>query len=103
MKQKDRAALAAYRTALAAIDNAEAVPLGEEHRAGAVELSPVGVGRADVERRPLTEQEMAEIIRLDAQDRLAAAKSLAGANPDAARRLRREASLLIALLDENAG
>jgi hypothetical protein len=31
MKERDRSALAAYRTALAAIDNAEAVPLGEEH------------------------------------------------------------------------
>ncbi len=103
MKEKDRAALATYRTALAAIENAEAVPLGEEHRAGAVQLSPVGVGRADVQRRPLTEQEMTEIIQLDAQDRLAAAKSVADANPDTARRLRREASLLIALLDDSAG
>jgi hypothetical protein len=101
MKEKDRAALATYRTALAAIDNAEAVPLGEEHRAGAVQLSPLGVGRADAERRTLTEQEMAEIIRLDVQDRLAAAKSLKTANPDAARRLCREASLLIALLNKN--
>ena len=100
MKERDRAALAAYRTALAAIDNAEAVPLGEEHRAGAVELSPVGVGRTDAERRALTEQEMAEIVRLDVQDRLATADSLASASPDAARRLRREASLLLALLDE---
>lgn len=100
MKEKDREALAAYRTALAAIGNAEAVPLDEQHRAGAFELSPVGVGRADAERRTLTEQEMAGIVRLDAQDRLAAAKSLASASPDAARRLRREASLLVALLDE---
>ena len=100
MKEKDRAALAAYRTALAAIDNAEAVPLGEEHRAGAVELSPVGVGRTDAKRRALSGQEMAEIVRLDVQDRLAAATTLASASPDAARRLRREAGLLIAILDE---
>ena len=100
MKQRDRAALAAYRTALAAIDNAGAVPLGEEHRAGAVELSPVGVGRTDAERRSLTEQDMAEIVRLEAQDRLAAADALASSSADTADRLRREASLLLALLDE---
>jgi len=100
MKQRDRAALAAYRTALAAIDNAGAVPLGEEHRAGAVELSPIGVGRADAERRSLTEQDMAEIVRLEAQDRLAAADALATSSADTADRLRREASLLLALLDE---
>ena len=101
MKERDRTALGAYRTALAAIDNAEAVPLGEEHRAGAVEHSAVGVGRTDVERRAITEQEMAEIVRLDVQDRLATANSLASANPDAAQRLRREASLLLALVDEH--
>ena len=100
MKQRDRAALAAYRTALAAIDNAGAVPLGEEHRAGAVELSPIGVGRTDAERRSLTEQDMAEIVRLEAQDRLAAADALATSSADTADRLRREASLLLALLDE---
>ena len=100
MKERDREALAAYRTALAAIDNAEAAPLGDEQRAGAIEFSPIGVGRTEVERRVLTEEDMAEIVRLDAQDRVATANSLAGASPDAARRLRREASLLVALLDD---
>ncbi len=99
MKDRDRAALAVYRTALAAIDNAEAVPLAEEHRAGAVELSPVGVGRTDAQRRSLTEQDMTEIVRREAQDRRATADSLAHANPGAAQQLRGEASLLSDLLD----
>jgi hypothetical protein len=33
MKQRDRGALAAYRTALGAIDNAESVPSGTSHQA----------------------------------------------------------------------
>lgn len=37
MARRDRAAMAVYRTALSAIDNAEAVPLGQEHRAGGIE------------------------------------------------------------------
>ena len=99
MKARDRPALAVYRTALAAIDNAGAVPLTEEHRAGAVELSPVGVGETDAQRRSLTEQDMTEIVRREAQDRRATAESLAHANPGAAHQLRREASLLSDLLD----
>lgn len=100
MKQRDRSALTVYRTALAAIDNAAAVPLRDEHRAGAVELSPAGVGRTEAERRTLTEAELADIVRLEAQERLVAADSLEGADPDAARRLRAEAGLLLAILNE---
>jgi uncharacterized protein len=99
MKDRDRAALAAYRTALAAIDNAAAVPLAGGHRAGAVEQSPVGVGQTDAERRSLTEQDMTEIVRAEVQDRRATADSLAVTNPAAAQELRLEASLLADLLD----
>ena len=53
--------MAVYRTALAAIDNAEAIPLAEEHRAGAIELSALGVGRTEAERRPLTLEEEIDI------------------------------------------
>lgn len=42
MKQRDRGALAVYRTALAATDNAEAVPLGPSDHAGAIEPSKIG-------------------------------------------------------------
>lgn len=98
MKQRDREAAGVYRTALAAIDNAEAVPPGTHATAGAIEESPVGVGRADATRRMLTDAEMAEVVRGEAQERVAAAESLDGANPDAADRLRREARLLLDLL-----
>jgi uncharacterized protein YqeY len=98
MKQRDRGALAAYRTALGAIDNAESVPSGTSHQASAMELSAVGAGRTDVPRRLLTEQDMIDIVLQEANERRAAAESLGGTQPDAAQRLRHEASLLQALV-----
>ena len=98
MKRRDRALLAMYRTALAAIDNAESVPGDEQYRAGAIELSPVGLGRADVPRRHLTEQDMIDIVLAEVHARRAAADALAGAEPGAAQQLRGEADVLRALL-----
>jgi hypothetical protein len=98
MKQRDREATAAYRAALGAIDNAEAVPVGSEHRAGAIESSVVGVGRADVPRRELTEQDMIEIAAGEAQERRATAELVEATRPQDAERLRREASLLLSVI-----
>lgn len=99
MAQRDRAAMAVYRTALSAIENAEAVPLGVEHRAGAIEFAAVGVGRTEAERRSLTGEDEIDIVRREVQDRRVTADSLATTSPDAARQLRGDASLLQALLD----
>ncbi|MGH8962048.1 MAG: hypothetical protein ACRDWT_12825 [Jatrophihabitantaceae bacterium] len=99
MKQRDRGALATYRTALAAIDNAESIPSDESHRAGAIELSAVGVGTTEVQRRPLTQSDMVEIVAHEADERRIAAEDLARADPDAAQQLRREAGLLQALVE----
>lgn len=49
MKQRDGETTAVYRAALGAIDNAEAVPLGDQHRAGPVGISPTGMGRTEAE------------------------------------------------------
>lgn len=103
MKERDREALAVYRTALAAIDNAEAVPLNQSHASpGAIELSVAGAGRTDVPRRSLTNTERIAIVHQEMQERRAAATSLAGGQPDAAQQLRREADLLQALVDSTA-
>ncbi|MFG1926013.1 hypothetical protein [Cryptosporangium sp. NPDC048952] len=102
MKLRDREALSVYRTALAAIANAEAVTAGAEHRAGAIEASAVGVGAAEVERRALTEPEIAEIVRHEITDRHATASTIRAATAApaaAAERLEREAALLEAVLD----
>lgn len=95
MKQRDREATTVYRAALGAIDNAEAVPASNDHRAGAIELSPAGVGRAEVPRRVLTEQDMIEIVVGEAQERSAAARILETANPARAQQLLHEAKLLL--------
>lgn len=99
MKSRDRSALGVYRSALAAIDNAEAVPLRREHRAGAIEASAAGPGRADVPRRDLTEQDMRAVVQGEIDERRAAAESLAGVRPAAERQLRDEAALLQEILD----
>ena len=99
MKQHDRQATAVYRIALAAIDNAEAVPMGREHRAGAIESSAVGVGRTDVPRRLLDEQDLIRIVEGEARTLRETADFLAHVNPDAARQRLRDAMLLQTLLD----
>lgn len=63
MRARDREALSAYRIAAAAIDNAEALPT--EASAGAIELSPVGVGAAEAPRRTLTEAEARAIVQAE--------------------------------------
>src|ERR1700712_4701756 len=100
MKQRDREAIAVYRIALAAIDNAEAVPMGTEHRAGAIESSAVGVGRTDSPRRLLSEEDMIQIVGNEAQTLRETADLLADAHPEAARRRLHDAELLQTLLEE---
>jgi uncharacterized protein YqeY len=100
MKRRDSEALAVYRTALAAIDNAEAVPIGPSNPVGAIELSAVGVGRTEAQRRALTEQDMIDIVLREADERRAAADSMSGLHPAEAQQLRREAGVLQALTDD---
>ncbi len=94
MKRRDRAAAAALRSALGAIDNAEAVDVAEV-RAGAVESSPVGLGAAEVRRRELTEADIERIVRAEVDERLTAASEYeALGRSDRADQLRAEAATL---------
>lgn len=99
MKERDRPALSVYRSALAAIDNAEAVPLRDVDRAGAIESSVTGAGHTDVARRVLTEQDMIDVVRREITELHTSAESLAGTDSAAEQRLRSAAGLLQALLD----
>lgn len=103
MAQRDRAAMSVYRTTIAAIDNSEAVPIGYEHQAGAIEAPAVGVGRTEAQRRQLTRTAEIDIVRAELQQRLATADSVALSRPDTAAELRNEADLLQTLLDGLAG
>jgi uncharacterized protein YqeY len=74
MKTGDKAAVAALRSTLSAIDNAEAVQRpGTPDRSLAIEQLPVGVGAAEMARRELTEAEVEKIVRAELAEREAAA------------------------------
>src|SRR2546423_1232971 len=75
MKARDRVALAALRSALAAIDNAEAVDAPPVPGGSlAIERTPVGVGAAELARRELTEADVERIVRADIDQREEAAR-----------------------------
>jgi ABC-type taurine transport system substrate-binding protein len=102
---RDVVAAFALRSALSAIGNAGAVRADSTqvphatspHVAGAV----AGPGAAEVPRRHLTTADISEIVRAEAAERASAAGQCAHAgHPDRAERLRREAGILLALLDE---
>jgi uncharacterized protein len=109
LKARDQPAVAALRSALAAIDNAEAVEVGNPPpaapaadegpgpTAGAAPVAGavVGVGAGEVERRRLTAAEMEAIVRREVTERRTAARAYQQAGrPEHAERLRAEADLL---------
>jgi uncharacterized protein YqeY len=113
MKARDQQAVAALRSTLARIDNAEAVDAdgldaealdaepalysGEGHPA--VAGSVLGIGAADVDRRVLTPEEMAAIVGDDVEEREIAAEVLVRVGrPDQAERLRAQNKLLTTYL-----
>lgn len=99
LKSRDRVAIAALRSALAAIENAEALPADHpvpsaaesKHIAG----SAVGLGAAEADRRQLTETDLRAIVEAEVHERSVAAREYEqlGRN-DLAQRLRSEADLL---------
>lgn len=100
MRARDAAAVAALRSALAAVANAEAVPIEHAPPAGALEQTRVGVGAADAPRRELTEEDVREVVRGEVTEREQAAGVLDGhGRADEAARLRAEAAVLREHLD----
>ena len=93
MRARDAEATAALRTAIAAIDNAEAVPapaaapvVTSAHIAGA----QAGFGTAEAARRQLTTAELTALLRVQlAEYETEAASYAALGRPEAAARLRR--------------
>ncbi len=104
LRARDTAARSVLRSALSAIDNASAVPAGQApapaasgpHFAGAA----AGLGAGETERRSLTEAQIEDIVRAEAGERQIAARDYdRTGHRDQADRLRREASVLILVLD----
>jgi uncharacterized protein len=113
MKARDRLAVTALRSALAAIDNAGAVDVAQapreaghpdvgETEAGHPEFAGTvaGLGAAEVERRSLTPARVEQIVRAEMTDREAAAVDYERAGQlEHAERLRGEAKVLASYLD----
>lgn len=86
---RDSAALTALRSALAALDNAEAADVAEPA------APAVGVRAAEADRRELAPEEEARIVQAEIDERVfAAEKYEAAGQPDRAVRLRTEARIL---------
>ena len=104
LKTRDADARDALRTAIAAVDNAEAVaapdglpPASSARIAGAVS----GLGAAEAPRRRLSAADLREILRAQVAEQTQEAERYeALGQPDAARRLRARARTLTAYLAE---
>lgn len=99
MKTREVVAVSALRSALAAIDNAEAVDASQAPPPAIVESdiagSAGGLWAAEVERRSLTDAQVEEIVRAEVAERLAAAHHYERLGQgDHAERLRGEADVL---------
>ncbi|MBP9205399.1 MAG: hypothetical protein KBG28_15620 [Kofleriaceae bacterium] len=103
LRQRDAAATALLREALAAIDNAEAVDASHAPAAqpGVIAGAVAGLGAGEVARREVRPEEVVALLARDLEDRRTAAGALAGLGRDAeAAVMRRQVVLLEALLAE---
>ena len=100
MKARDKTAVAALRSALAALDNAETVETDDRATKGqAIEQVALGAGTTELGRRVLTEPEMTALIRHEVAERESAAADYESAGRgDRATQLRAEADVLAAHL-----
>ncbi len=68
-------------------------------RAGAIELSAVGAGRTEVQRRHLTDQDVIDVVTHETDELRQAAESLSDSAPDTSQQLYRRATLLQTMID----
>ena len=97
MRVRDQVAVSALRSAIAALDNAEAVAVdaagatSSGHVAGAA----IGVGATEARRRELSRTDVAAVLAREIAERIDAAEQAAGHGQDGhADRLRAEARVL---------
>jgi uncharacterized protein len=101
MKGRDSMAIAALRTTLGAIDNAEAVDIPERPipTGGPIAGAVVGHGAGEAPRRELSEGQIRALVQGEVADRESAAADYERlGRHDEANRLRTESAVLIALL-----
>ncbi|GAB3073108.1 hypothetical protein GCM10027215_09660 [Nocardioides zeae] len=102
LRARDRTAVSALRTTIAAIDNAEALPVdvAVPSTSGPVAGAVSGLGATEAVRRDLTSADLAALLTTQVEERRTAADEVErhGRDADAAR-LRREADVVTAYRD----
>ncbi|SEC50109.1 hypothetical protein SAMN04489844_2412 [Nocardioides exalbidus] len=91
-RARDAETVSTLRTALAALENAEAVPT--EARAGALEDAPVGVGATEAERRVLSDADEAAVLDAEIASLQEAGRAYACSVPERALAARQAAQTL---------
>jgi hypothetical protein len=108
IRERDTVAVAALRSALGAIDNAEAVGPGQQVAPAAshprLAGTVAGLGAGEVSRRQLTEPELEAVVRAEVAERTAAAADYERrGRAERAGRLRGEAAVLAGALTTPPG
>ncbi len=102
-KDRDAARIAALRSALSAIDNAE-TPDGVEVDApasGKIANAVAGLGAAEVARGVLSDEQIRDLLHAEIDERLSAAEEFTtGGHAERATMLRAEAAVLAELLGD---
>jgi uncharacterized protein len=102
MRAGDSTAIAAFRSAVSAIDNAEAVDLSNAPgpTGGAIEDALLGVGAGEVARRELSAKDVVEIVRAEVREHAAAAAEYERlGRPEQASRFNAQATALESFLE----
>lgn len=108
MKARDADAVSVLRTLIAAIDNAEAIPVSagaEAASAGgwAISGASTGVGSTEAARRVLTDDEVARLIASHLADyEIASEQARTHGHSDRAERLQRQAETIRAFVGNDA-
>ncbi|NGN91547.1 hypothetical protein G5C66_02175 [Nocardioides sp. KC13] len=100
-KARDTTATAVLRSTLAAVANAEALPVAESALTadGPIAGAAIGLGATEAPRRELTDDDVRAIVSAEQSERLAAATDLeAHGAGEKAEQLRAEAELLAVYL-----
>jgi uncharacterized protein YqeY len=101
-KDRDAIRVAALRSGLSAIDNAETPDNArvEAPSSGAIANAVVGLGAAEVARRELSDDEIRSLLQAEVDERLAAATQIDGSHAERANVLGAEAAVLTELLGD---
>ena len=102
-KERDTTRVAALRSALSAIDNAETPDGAEVDAPASAEIAGavVGLGASEIARRELSDAQIRDLLRVEVEERLAAARQVrVGGHTERAAMLRAEAKVITGLLGD---